>query len=89
MEEVIKIAGPQCLFFYAWQRAGDRAEGTAQLPGFGPADFTPWLQALAEVNYSQYLSIFMHGHQPEDQMESNISKSKDYLLSCRRKVSQE
>ncbi len=89
MEEVIKIAGPQCLFFYAWQRAGDRAEGTAQLPGVGPVDFTPWLQALAEVNYSQYLSIFMHGHQPEDQMESNISKSKEYLLQCYKKVSQE
>lgn len=47
VEEAIRIAGRQLLFFYAWQKA-DRMN---QLPGHGPTDFQPWLAALAEVNY--------------------------------------
>jgi sugar phosphate isomerase/epimerase len=76
IEDVIKIAGPQIRFFYAWQRA----DGSGQLPGFGPADFTPWLQALADARYSHYVSIFLHGHGPADEMESNVCKSRNYLL---------
>jgi sugar phosphate isomerase/epimerase len=65
IEDFIKIAGPQIKFFYAWQKVtnGD-GTGLTQLPGFGSADFTPWLQALADAKYSQYLSIFLHGHGP-------------------------
>ena len=88
MTEFIKVAGPQMKFFYAWQRGTQKNSfGAGQLPGFGPADFTPWLQAMADVNYSQYLSIFLHGHGPADEMEANVSKSRAYLLERRKKLS--
>jgi len=83
VEDVIRIAGSQCLFLYAWQRA----KGVAQMPGVGQADFTPWVRALAELNYPHYSSIFMHGHPPADTMEAAVAKSRDYLLKCRGKVS--
>ena len=83
IEDVIKIAGSQCLFFYAWQKA----KGVAQMPGVGPADFTPWVRALAELKYQHYSSIFMHGHPSADKMETAVSKSREYMLKCRGKVS--
>ena len=83
IEDVIKTAGAQCLFLYAWQKG----KGTAQMPGVGPADFTPWLRALAELDYPHYSSIFMHGHPPADEMEAAVAKSREYMLKCRRKVS--
>ncbi len=87
MKDFIKVAGPQIQFFYAWQRQGPKNPATHQLPGFGAVDFTPWIQALADAKYSQYLSIFLHGHAPADEMEAHISKSRNYLLKCRKKVS--
>jgi len=83
IEDVIKIAGAQCLFLYAWQKG----KGVAQMPGVGPADFTPWVRALAKLKYPHYSSIFMHGHPPADKMEASVSKSRKYLLKCRAKVS--
>jgi sugar phosphate isomerase/epimerase len=76
MEEVIKTAGSQCLFFYAWQKGA----GSMQMPGVGPADFAPWVRALAEIRFAHYSSIFMHGHPPADEMEASVAKSKQYLL---------
>jgi len=87
MVDFLKVAGPQIRFFYGWQRGTQKDRfGVEQLPGFGPVDFTPWLQALADAKYSQYLSIFEHGHGPADQVQANVSKSRDYLLKCRKKV---
>jgi hypothetical protein len=56
------------------------------MPGVGPADFTPWVRALAALKYPHYSSIFMHGHPPADKMEAAVSKSRDYMLKCRGKV---
>ena len=64
VEEIIDIVGKQLLFFYAWQHA----DGTKQLPGVGPADFTPWLAALARSGYAEYVNPFMHGHPGPDEM---------------------
>ncbi len=86
MTEFIKVAGPQMKFFYAWQRQGKKNPNSHQMPGIGAVDFTPWLQALADAKYSQYLSIFLHGHPAADEMEAKVSKSRDYLLKCRRKI---
>jgi len=83
IEDVIKTAGSQLLFLYAWQRG----KGTLQMPGVGPADFTPWIRALAGLKYQHYSSIFMHGHPAADVMEAAVSKSRDYMLKCRGKVS--
>lgn len=82
VEEAIRACGKQLLFFYAWQHA----PGTAQLPGIGPTDFTPWLQALAEVRYGGYVNPFMHGEPEPDEMEQALAKSREYLLNCAKKA---
>ena len=78
VEEAIGICGEQLLFFYAWQRAA----GVKQLPGHGPTDFKPWVEALAKAGYGGYLNIFMHGDLKPDAMEAALAKSRDYLTQC-------
>ena len=75
VEEVISIVGERLLFFYAWQNG----EGLQQLPGVGPADFTPWLRALDEMGYSRYVNPFMHGHPEAGVMSKSLARSRDYL----------
>lgn len=75
--EAIQIAGSQLLFFYAWQKA----DGMAQLPGHGPADFRPWLAALKAIGYHRFVNPFMHGHVEPDAMADALGKSHDYLKS--------
>jgi len=80
--EAIQICGKQLLFFYAWQnRPGDE-----QLPGVGPTDMTPWIQALAQVNYRGYVNPFMHGHPGTDAMTANLKTARDYLKNCYARV---
>jgi sugar phosphate isomerase/epimerase len=76
--EAIRICGKQLLFFYAWQRAKDNE----QLPGVGPTDMTPWVEALAKIRYRGYVNPFMHGHIEADVMAANLAKSRDYLKDC-------
>jgi sugar phosphate isomerase/epimerase len=78
VEEAIRISGRQLLFFYAWQ---NRPE-TSQLPGHGPTDFTPWLRALAQVDYRGFVNPFMHGHVEARVMAAALAKSRDYLRHC-------
>ena len=78
VEEAIGVAGKQLFFFYAWQQA----PGVNQLPGHGPADFTPWIAALAKTGYAWYVNPFMH-HEPEpDAMAAALTTSRQYLLEC-------
>jgi len=79
VEEAIRIAGPQLFFFYAWQNA----PGIGQLPGHGPTDFAPWIEALAQVRYRGYVNPFMHGHPEPDAMASALAKARDYLRRLR------
>jgi sugar phosphate isomerase/epimerase len=76
--QAITIAGAQLLFFYAWQHA----DGMAQLPGHGPADFRPWITALEDVHYRGYVNPFMHGDLELDRMAQALTKSRDYLNQC-------
>ena len=78
VEEVIGIVGKHLLFFYAWQHAG----GVGQLPGHGPADFTPWIAALAKANYGGYVNPFLHGEPEPDATAAALGKSRDYLKQC-------
>ena len=78
VEEAIAACGKQLLFFYAWQQAG----GLGQLPGHGPTDFTPWLAALAKIEYRWYVNPFMHDEPPPDAMNQALAKSRDYLKAC-------
>ena len=84
--EVIRAAGGQLLFFYAWQDDGKGATAVEQLPGIGPTDCTPWLAALAEVNYRWYVNPFLHGEPPADVTQPALAKSADYLRTCYRKA---
>ncbi|MCY2951929.1 MAG: sugar phosphate isomerase/epimerase [Planctomycetota bacterium] len=82
VEQVIAICGKQLLFFYAWQLA----DATNQLPGIGPTDFTPWLSALAKINYAGYVNPFMHGELPPDPMSAALTQSRDYLKTTHAKT---
>ena len=75
VEEVIRTSGSQLLFFYAWQSA----EGMNQLPGHGPADFAPWIKALADVKYPGFVNPFMHSHPAPDVLAEGLIKSCSYL----------
>ncbi len=83
--EAIRICGKQLLFFYAWQHYGD----SKQLPGIGPMDMTPWIEALAKIRYRGYVNPFMHGHPEVEVMVANLAKSRDYLKACYKKVNVE
>lgn len=75
VEEIIEICGKQLFFFYAWQNQ----PGLGQLPGHGPTDFKPWLEALAKIGYRWYVNPFMHGHPTPDEMSAALAKARDYL----------
>lgn len=78
VETAIRICGHQLFYFYAWQPG----HGLEQLPGFGKADMTPWLKALAEVAYRWYVNPFMHHEPPPDEMAKALAKSREYLIRC-------
>jgi sugar phosphate isomerase/epimerase len=85
VEDAIRIAGKQLLFFYAWQNA----PGTRQLPGLGQTDFTPWLAELAKIDYPRYVNPFMHGEPAPAEMAAALAKSREYLLACHAKAVKE
>jgi sugar phosphate isomerase/epimerase len=80
--EAIRICGKHLFFFYAWQHYPD----AQQLPGIGPTDMTPWIQALADIRYRGYVNPFMHGEPEPDVMAANLAKSRDYLKSCYERI---
>lgn len=82
VEDAIQACGEQLLFFYAWQNAA----GTKQLPGIGPTDFTPWLTALAKVDFRYPVTPFMHHEPAPDKMMTLLDKSRQYLKSCYHKA---
>lgn len=73
--EAIRICGSQLLFFYAWQRQ----KAAKQLPGVGPTEMKPWIEALAQVRYRGYVNPFMHGHPEPDVMAADLATARDYL----------
>jgi len=73
--EAIRACGKQLWFVYAWQQG----QGLAQLPGHGPADFAPWLEALAQAGYAHWITPFMHGEQPAAAMAAAVAKARRYL----------
>ncbi len=82
VEDAIRTAGSQLLFFYAWQSA----DGLKQLPCHGPADFVPWLKALAEINYQGFVNPFMHGHPATEDLSAGMTKACAYLKDSHRRV---
>ena len=78
----IRICGDQLFFFYAWQQES----GPEQLPGIGPTDMRPWLEALADIKYTGYVNAFMHGQIEPDTMAELLPQSREYLLKCRKDI---
>jgi sugar phosphate isomerase/epimerase len=78
VEAAIAVASKQLLFFYACQRG----DGIEQMPGHGPADFTPWLAALAKINYAWYVDPFMHREPEPPAMAAAHEKACQYLRKC-------
>jgi sugar phosphate isomerase/epimerase len=76
--DAILACGPHLLFFYAWQNA----PGLGQLPGHGPADFTPWIAALAKIEYQWYVNPFLHNEPKPDVTAGALAKARDYLKQC-------
>ncbi len=75
VEQSIRTAGDQLKFFYAWQHG----DATDQLPGIGPTDMRPWLQALADINYPGYVNPFMHFEPEPHEMDQALKTSHAYL----------
>jgi sugar phosphate isomerase/epimerase len=80
--EAIHICGKHLFFFYAWQNQPE----SKQLPGVGPTDMKPWVQALAEVRYRGYVNPFMHGHPGTEIMTANLATARNYLKDCYARV---
>ena len=76
--QAVAVCGKQLRFFYAWQRG----EGTRQLPGIGPTDCKPWIDALAKIGFRWPVNPFMH-HEPEPkEMSEVLARSCKYLKEC-------
>jgi sugar phosphate isomerase/epimerase len=82
VDEVIRTAGSQLLFFYAWQAA----DGMKQLPGHGPADLVPWLKALAEIRYAGFVNPFLHGEPTPEELSVGMTKACTYLKDSHRQA---
>jgi sugar phosphate isomerase/epimerase len=78
IEEAIRACGKQLMFVYAWQQG----RGLVQLPGHGPADFTPWLKTLAREGFGGWMTPFMHGEEPVEKMAAAVRKASQYLESA-------
>jgi len=66
LAQLIRDIGPRMVHFYAWEHGmgchekRPKAQEMKQLPGYGPLDFGPIVDALRDTNYSGRTSIFMH-----------------------------
>lgn len=78
MADAIRTLDKHLFFFYAWQQQPE----TGQLPGHGPTDFGPAIEALAQIDYKHYVNPFMHGEPEPDAMAEALKKSRAYLLDC-------
>jgi sugar phosphate isomerase/epimerase len=66
LAQLIRDLGDSIAMFYAWQHGMGcmeklpKEQELLQMPGRGPLDFKPLLQALADIQYSGWTEIFMH-----------------------------
>jgi len=92
---LIRDLGPRLAVFYAWQHGNGcmtklpKEEELLQLPGRGPLNFTPLLQALKDIRYQGWTEIFMHPVprgipilESTAAVTAEINRSRDYLSKC-------
>lgn len=92
LAELIRDLGNRIAVFYAWQHGNGcmtklpKEQELLQLPGRGPLDFGPLLQALREVDFQGWTEIFMHPvprgipiMETADEVTQEINRSRQYL----------
>jgi sugar phosphate isomerase/epimerase len=97
--QLIRDIGPKLCHFYAWEHGYGshepmpKAREMQQLPGFGQLDFVPILQALKDIGYTGWTSVFMHPTPrgipilPEiPACTEALNRSKEYLEHCLTKL---
>ena len=99
---LIRDLGNRIAMFYAWQH-GDgcmsklpKDQELLQLPGRGPLDFAPLLQALQDIDYQGWTEIFMHPVprgipilETAEEVTREINRSREYLAERLRNSKQE
>lgn len=92
LANLIRDLGNSIEVFYAWQH-GDgcmtrlpKEQELLQMPGRGPLDFGPLLQALRDIRYQGWTEIFMHPVprgipilETAAQVTAEINRSREYL----------
>jgi sugar phosphate isomerase/epimerase len=92
---IIKKLGRKLVHFYAWQhgqgcmRKMPKELEMLQMPGYGPLDFVPIVNALKQIKYHNWTSVFMHPTPrgipilpTTEQVTEAINRSRVYLNNC-------
>ena len=100
LAELIRHCGQSLEVFYAWEHGEGcmqrlpKEQELMQLPGRGPLDFTPLLQALADINYQGWMEIFMHPFprgipilETAQEITDEINRSRKHLAELGQRVS--
>jgi len=99
MADLIRHLDQGLALFYAWehglgsQEKLPKEQELQQLPGRGPLDFAPLIQALADINFRGWTEIFMHPvprgipiHDSTAAVTDEINRARDYLEQLRLKL---
>jgi sugar phosphate isomerase/epimerase len=94
LAELVRDLGDGIAMFYAWQhgngcmRAQPKESELLQMPGRGPLDFGPIVEALAEIDYRGWTEIFMHPFprgvpilEPISAVTEEINRAREYLAT--------
>lgn len=97
LAELIRALGNQVAMFYAWQHGKGsqqklpKDEELLQMPGRGPLDFAPMLDALRTIRYEGRTAIFMHPFprgvpilETTAAVTEEINRARRYLEQCLR-----
>ena len=100
ISRIIRDLGGRLVLFYAWQHGKGchkklpKEEELLQLPGRGPLDFRPIVEALRDIRYRGWTEIFMHPVPrgipilpTAEQVTQEINRSRRYLETIIRKES--
>lgn len=91
---LIRDLGPRLVHFYAWEHGKGshtklpKEEELMQMPGYGPLDFGPLVEALRTIDYQGFTEPFMHPvprgipiMPTTPEVSAVINKSESYLNS--------
>ena len=95
LAKLIRQLGDSIAMFYAWQHGKGcmkrlpKEQELLQMPGRGELDFTPIVEALADISYSGWTSIFMHPVprgipilETAAEVTAEINRARTYLDKC-------